>query len=75
MSFVTSIKAIIKDCVVKLNEKNSNDFWIKSTYDEYGNELTYKDSNVQWKKSSYNENGEILDFSCSIDTAEITNII
>lgn len=67
MSFITSIKTIIKDCVSKLNTENLNGFWIQS--------ITCKDSKGQWKKTEYNENGEILDFECSIHTPEIPNII
>lgn len=66
MLFTESIKQIIKDCVSKLNAKNSDDFWIQS--------ITCKDSKGYWKKTEYNKNGEIVDFNCSVPTPEIPNI-
>ena len=40
-------------------------YWLESSYDDYGNKLTYKNSNGYWRESTYDDNGNELTFKNS----------
>ena len=42
-----------------------NGYWLESTYDDNGNELTYKNSDGYWGESTYGDNGKQLTYKNS----------
>jgi hypothetical protein len=53
--------------VYKFLTYNSEDCWIKFTYNENGNQLTFEDSTDYWSKRTYDEKGNELTFEDSTD--------